>query len=220
MSETHTHCNPVHFGMISLVVVAVQGLLCESKGSAYGWLKLVVEGVGSEYLVDMIHGWDHSGQVGRWAQEKEGCIFENLCASDDGKRVHWIEKGTVDIEDGGGCVRGETKNKYIRDVNQRRITHGQQWVGVEHAQSRMCGTKVIDSSTGKRNSRTCGISVGATCWTRNIPSTHHTTALQSSIHPLTTRTPSTPSSCHCKLYRLPSCICTRKPTCQTMNSTM
>ena len=64
--------------MVSLVVIAVEGSLSEGEGSADGLRVLEILRRCCQVLVDVVHGRNHSADVGHVTRKEEGPMLENL----------------------------------------------------------------------------------------------------------------------------------------------
>lgn len=63
--EPRTHSDAVHLRRIRERVVTVQGLLPECERGFDGWGKCPIVSVGSELVVDKVHGRDNRSKVRR-----------------------------------------------------------------------------------------------------------------------------------------------------------
>lgn len=73
------HCNPIYFNMICWWVIVIKHILrkgkCILNGRVHfaGWL-----GLFCEVFIDVVHGWDDSGEVGCSMWEEFCPILQNL----------------------------------------------------------------------------------------------------------------------------------------------
>ena len=64
--------------MVGLVIVMVQGLFPHCESCLDGEQVFVVTCISRQLRVDVIHGQDHSRDVGGILREKQSCILEDL----------------------------------------------------------------------------------------------------------------------------------------------
>jgi hypothetical protein len=67
-----THRNPINLGVVSLIIISVQHLLSESKGSTDGLGVCGILRSRRQVLVNVIHGWDDGADAG-CIMRKKGC---------------------------------------------------------------------------------------------------------------------------------------------------
>jgi len=76
--KLHTHCNTIHFQLVSSRVITVEHFLSKAKCSTDRWLIFRVDRLRGKSFVDMVHGRNDCSK--RWCgvRKIQCCIFEVL----------------------------------------------------------------------------------------------------------------------------------------------
>ena len=76
--KMQTHSNPKHLGVISFVIVVVEGSFANHKGCLNCQRVLVVDSDCGKVFVNVVHGWYDSSDAGCSSGKEQCCILENL----------------------------------------------------------------------------------------------------------------------------------------------